>query len=490
MKKLSTTKNYILFLLALVISPMITLAQPVQDIFQTGLSPSSNPAGGDAMAATNGNLKANDLGASMFIYGTPTVGAAGVASSSYTLNVSTNGNMSFSVDKAGVYNFDVPVTTLNGVLSSAITIVVDGPVDDGSTLDLANDLNGGFEALSTGNLSANDINAQYTYGAERVGEDGVAGLYTLTVNSDGSYFFDGEAAGNYHFEIPTSTPLGVIYSDLRFTVNGPVPDNVSPSFSQGSSMLVGNLASNDVGGPYTYGSQVQVNQGVGNYAMTVSPNGDFTFSADQMGVYNLEVPVTTNEGVLMSPMVIEVTSPLPVSLANFEAVFTNDKVELDWGTVSEKNASHFSVQRSVDGINFSEVGIVAAVGNSVQEENYSFTDLTLQNILQKYSSVYYRLEQVDMDYTSRLSKIKTINFSSLVDKITVLPNPTRGQVKLTNWENVENITVVNSMGQVVYSDKAVSGSTVNLNGNVAGVYLVIIQTADGEKITESLQVVN
>nr|WP_287424193.1 hypothetical protein [Candidatus Brachybacter algidus] len=50
-------------------------------------------------------------------------------------------------------------------------------------------------------------------------------------------------------------------------------------------------------------------------------------------------------------------STLPVKLTAFTAILNNNKVDLKWTTASEVNVSHFVVEKSTDGINYSDAGM-------------------------------------------------------------------------------------------------------------------------------------
>ncbi|MFY8033738.1 MAG: T9SS type A sorting domain-containing protein, partial [Flexibacteraceae bacterium] len=61
----------------------------------------------------------------------------------------------------------------------------------------------------------------------------------------------------------------------------------------------------------------------------------------------------------------------------------------------------------------------------------------------------------------------------------VFPNPTTGNVTLTTTADAENVSVVNAVGQVVYTAKAQAQMEMNLNHLAKGVYMVQVQSAKG-----------
>lgn len=124
------------------------------------------------------------------------------------------------------------------------------------------------------------------------------------------------------------------------------------------------------------------------------------------------------------PMVlVSSPSPLPVQLISFKAKRLSYVVETEWLTASEKNNSHFLVERSVDGKKFETIGRVNGAGNSTVVNQYRFTD---DKPVQGTS--YYRLKQVDFDGKFSYSKIEKVDFegSSGMNEIEVSslePNP-------------------------------------------------------------------
>jgi hypothetical protein len=116
--------------------------------------------------------------------------------------------------------------------------------------------------------------------------------------------------------------------------------------------------------------------------------------------------VTANAFSDFLPMVLVSTpSPLPVQLISFTAKRLNYVVETAWITASEKNNSHFLVERSADGKKFQSIGRVEGAGNSTVMKQYRFTD---ENPLP--GTAYYRLKQVDFDGKFSYSGIEMVTF--------------------------------------------------------------------------------
>lgn len=92
------------------------------------------------------------------------------------------------------------------------------------------------------------------------------------------------------------------------------------------------------------------------------------------------------------------TSVLPVELISFKASSRDGKVLCTWSTASEMNNDYFSVERSLDGNNWAEIGNVEGAGNSSDVLSYDFIDeTTLWSGSGVWGELYYRLRQVDFD---------------------------------------------------------------------------------------------
>lgn len=102
-----------------------------------------------------------------------------------------------------------------------------------------------------------------------------------------------------------------------------------------------------------------------------------------------------------TPATITNICPLPITLLNFAAKYIGPKtVLLDWSTASEVNNDYFTIQRSNDGIHFTDILIVSGAGNSNNINLYNAED---NNALDGIS--YYRLKQTDYDGHFSYSKI-------------------------------------------------------------------------------------
>jgi hypothetical protein len=142
------------------------------------------------------------------------------------------------------------------------------------------------------------------------------------------------------------------------------------------------------------------------------------------------------------------TTTLPVQLNYFTGLKEEDKTLLSWQTVSEINNDYFSIERSVDGVNFEKIGEVSGQGSSNAINDYSFTD---ENPLHGIN--YYRLQQIDFDGTSAYSITVAVDFGGK-QNLTVYPNPSNGHFSIElNDGFVGEILMYNAIGELVYQQK-------------------------------------
>lgn len=175
---------------------------------------------------------------------------------------------------------------------------------------------------------------------------------------------------------------------------------------------------------------------------------------------------------------------LPVSLLSFTAKKTGSHTQLDWSTATEQNSSHFNIQRSADGMNFTDVlGKVNAAGNSNSVRNYTFMD---NNPLKNWN--YYRLEQIDINGDVHYSNIVAVKYEDKARSFSIYPNPAKDFIYITyngRISGVMNVQIIDNKGAMVDARRlnVLGGNTfskININRLASGVYILRYTTAEGE----------
>jgi hypothetical protein len=173
-------------------------------------------------------------------------------------------------------------------------------------------------------------------------------------------------------------------------------------------------------------------------------------------------------------------NPLPIKLLSFYAKMnTSNTVDLTWSTASEINNNYFSIERSVDGVNFEKIMDVQAAGNSTTIINYKTID---ENPVKGVS--FYRLLQVDIDGNQEYSAVVSLYNYNLGShsQFNVYPNPANARgftvASSGNMDDVTQISLYNSNGIEVYSKAFVftygeMNLVVNPSNNlIPGIYIL------------------
>jgi len=183
----------------------------------------------------------------------------------------------------------------------------------------------------------------------------------------------------------------------------------------------------------------------------------------------------------------------PVNLTSFTGKKIEKNVQLIWTTATEKNNSHYIIQRSNDGVNFENIAKVFGKGNSSSINNYDYSDLNVPN-----KNLHYRLQQVDEDGKSTLSSIIFIKYDKKENiEINIYPNPIINYEGFITIKNAPigqyNIYLNGLKGETVFV-KNINQAIVNTNVKIQlptsiskGYYILIIKSINGEiNLTEKV----
>ncbi|HEY5369328.1 MAG TPA: ELWxxDGT repeat protein, partial [Hanamia sp.] len=181
---------------------------------------------------------------------------------------------------------------------------------------------------------------------------------------------------------------------------------------------------------------------------------------------------------------------LPVRLVNFEATLQKEAVKLNWTTATEINSKNFVIQRSVDGIHFSDIGSVDAAGNSSIEKSYTYNDEEYLNA--GADVLFYRLQLNDKDEKYNYSQVQSVKLNGPVTVLRVYPNPVHDQVSIifsTASSETAALKIMDNNGRQVYQQKysATNSSrmqSINVSVFAKGTYFVQLITPSETKTTK------
>jgi hypothetical protein len=202
------------------------------------------------------------------------------------------------------------------------------------------------------------------------------------------------------------------------------------------------------------------------------------------GFNNLSVLYSVNGGALTptapSGVTIQVNSNtivvniastvLPLEFLTFQAQNTEGSNKLTWQTASEKNTSHFDIEKSKDGLAFEKIGELKAAGNSQAPQYYSYLDKN------PYDLSYYRLKIHDLDGKIDFSKTVSVRRDGKLN-VKIYPNPAQ-QVMTVDMGEMENatLTVIDVLGKTVYQKTASSGQNMmDVSTFSKGIYIIEIK---------------
>ncbi|MCB9296479.1 MAG: T9SS type A sorting domain-containing protein [Lewinellaceae bacterium] len=133
-----------------------------------------------------------------------------------------------------------------------------------------------------------------------------------------------------------------------------------------------------------------------------------------MGLISASIDIPISYGVL------------PIKLVLFEGYRHEASIHLRWRTATEQNNDYMAVERSADGVKFTELGRVKGAGTTEEPQAYRFVD---EKPLPGLN--YYRLRQADYDGAYEYHKTIGVLFDSKTNGLGIqaFPNPVQDQLQ-------------------------------------------------------------
>lgn len=278
--------------------------------------------------------------------------------------------------------------------------------------------------------------------------------------------------GSAYFEVTFSSTGSVIINNISFgsrsTGTGPQAYSIRTS----KDSYAADIATGDMSGAGT--TWALYNNAISNVAV----NGAVTLRI--YGYGGTGNPSSNTANWRIDDLDIQVTaSPtvLPITLSTFSAARTEKNILLNWATASEKNASHFEIERSADASQFTTVGRVNA-RNNITGASYSYTDISAAA-----GTVYYRLKNVDRDGTYEYSKIVTVEGHGVQSNARLTANLVSNMlpVSFKGAEGAYELRIVNLAGTLLQRQTVSNAASVQMNiaSLAPGFYLLQVAGANG-----------
>lgn len=131
--------------------------------------------------------------------------------------------------------------------------------------------------------------------------------------------------------------------------------------------------------------------------------GMYLFYGADNGVDAVENASVSSSEMYEAWTLVDHTNPLPVELIKFNAECYTDYIGLEWQTASESNASHFNLEKSIDGTFWDVIETVQAQGNTSELTTYNVRDYNPSGQI-----AYYRLVQYDFDGKSEIFQAQSV----------------------------------------------------------------------------------
>ena len=183
-------------------------------------------------------------------------------------------------------------------------------------------------------------------------------------------------------------------------------------------------------------------------------------------------------------------NPLPVELISFNGVCMEDGIsKISWSTASEFNSLNFIVQRSTDGVHYTNIAIVPSSGNSNQIRSYSVYDTSVNA-----NSSYYRLVETDIYGTQTIYSFIQVKCGE-VNGVHIFYAEPRVIAEINSTKDkMLNFSVYEVSGKLIHQEsrqvlRGYNRLDLGIKNKLAdGIY--IIQMTDEDKISSSKIMVN
>lgn len=178
-----------------------------------------------------------------------------------------------------------------------------------------------------------------------------------------------------------------------------------------------------------------------------------------------------------SPFLVgEFATVLPVILRSLGASVKDDGVYLNWVVNNENSLRKYEIERSSNGVAFSNIGSVDAKNMNT----YEYTDRSLLK-----GVLYYRLKMVNQDASFKYSFIIKVQYTKETE-VMVYPNPVTSALLMKGLEKSGTIKIVNTLGQTVLSQRVNSNSlTIDVSSLKDGIYFIQISGENGKVMSKT-----
>lgn len=177
---------------------------------------------------------------------------------------------------------------------------------------------------------------------------------------------------------------------------------------------------------------------------------------------------------------------LPLVLGNFNAAPQGKTSLLTWAAFPDGQAGSFTIQRSLDGSSWTDIGVVQADATATVEISYSFTD-----VAPAAGQNDYRLYIQNEDGSTSYSVIRVVEFSAAAASLSIYPNPANTTLAIGVGSSGKQlgIRLVNTAGTTLQTKIVEAGTatvTMGVGSYPPGIYYV--EVFEGGQVVQTTTV--
>ncbi len=178
-----------------------------------------------------------------------------------------------------------------------------------------------------------------------------------------------------------------------------------------------------------------------------------------------------------------IENPLPVEITSFTANCSESNVFIFWSTVSEINNDYFTLEKSTNGTNWSQIVKISGAGNSNTSNDYNYIDSDISIL----KTNYYRLKQTDFDGIFSYSNTISTNCENYnLPSFNIYPNPNNGEFNVVANFNIADsfsISILDASGKIVLQKNNIRNNQekIEFTNPEPGFYILTIQYLDSFK---------
>jgi hypothetical protein len=173
-----------------------------------------------------------------------------------------------------------------------------------------------------------------------------------------------------------------------------------------------------------------------------------TYGADNTAANTVGPTVTIpNTKLYQWWSLVDKAHPLPVSWLDVSAECIQGNMTIKWSTATEQNSDYFTLEKSLDGTNFTTVATMKAAGNSNTAKNYSAVDYDAYS-----GTSFYRVKETDFNGDFSYSSIITVSGCNR-DNIVIYSTEGGASININALEDGQyNIEMYDLLGKKIVNE--------------------------------------